>query len=127
MLIIKIVSFCFVALFLYMALKENKSNFSLYITLVAGILIFLVLTPQLSEIISFVRDISNKASIDMTYISIVLKIVAIAYLTSFCSDICKDAGAGSLASKVEFAGKILILSLSIPILMAVLDTILKIM
>ena len=63
----------------------------------------------------------------MVYIGIVLKILAIAYLSTFCSEICKDAGATSIASKVEFAGKILILALAIPILMAVLNSILQIL
>ena len=56
-----------------------------------------------------------------------MKILAIAYLASFASEICKDAGASTIGSKVEFAGKIMILSLAIPILMAVLDSILKIL
>jgi len=49
------------------------------------------------------------------------------HISSFCSEICRDAGESSIASKVEFAGKILILTLAIPILMAVMQTILKIM
>ena len=63
----------------------------------------------------------------VSYIEIILKILAIAYLASFCSEICNDAGAGSLASKVEFSAKIMILVLAIPILMAVLDSILQIL
>ncbi|GIM27952.1 stage III sporulation protein AD [Clostridium polyendosporum] len=127
MLIIKIVSFCFITLFLYLILKEQKSETAIYVSIVAGILIFLILVPQISEIINFIKDIATKANIDIIYIEIVLKIVAIAYLTSFCSEICKDAGAGSIATKVEFSGKIIILVLAIPILMAVLESILKIM
>ena len=65
--------------------------------------------------------------IDMVYIGVVLKILAIAYLATFCSEICKDAGAASIASKVEFSAKILILTLAIPILMAVLQSILQIL
>ena len=74
-----------------------------------------------------IKDIANKANIDTVYIGIVLKILAIAYITSFCSEICKDSGAGSIGSKVEFAGKIMILGLAVPILMAVLNSILQIL
>ncbi|GFP76707.1 stage III sporulation protein AD [Clostridium zeae] len=127
MLIVKIVGFCFVSLFLYLLLKERKSEISVFISIVAGILIFLVLIPQITQIIDFVNNMANKANIDTAYIGIVLKIVGIAYLTSFCSEICKDSGANSIASKVEFSGKVMILVLSIPVLMAVLDSILSIM
>ena len=97
------------------------------IVLVAGAGIFLYRIGQLGEVIDFTNDIANKANVDTVYIGIVLKILAIAYITSFCSEICKDSGAGSIGSKVEFAGKIMILGLAIPILMAVLDSILQIL
>lgn len=125
--IIKITLFTFTALFIYLLLKDKKSDVGMFIILATGIGIFLYMIGQLGEVIEFVRDIANKANIDTVYIGIVLKILAIAYITSFCSEICKDSGAGSIGSKVEFAGKIMILTLAIPILMAVLNSILQIL
>jgi stage III sporulation protein AD len=125
--IIKITLFAFTALFIYLLLKDKKSDVGMFIILATGIGIFLYMIGQLGEVIEFVRDIANKANIDTVYIGIVLKILAIAYITSFCSEICKDSGAGSIGSKVEFAGKIMILTLAIPILMAVLNSILQIL
>lgn len=125
--IIKIVSFALAALIIFMLLGERKKELAVLVAIVAGAIIFLALIDKLSEIINFIGTIADKANIDMVYIGIVLKILAIAYLSSFCSEICKDAGASSIASKVEFAGKILILALAIPILMAVLNSILQIL
>ena len=122
--IIKVAFFAFTALFIYLLLKQTKSDLGPLVILVAGAGI---LIGQLGEVIDFINDIANKANIDTVYIGIVLKILAIAYITSFCSEICKDSGAGSIGSKVEFAGKIMILGLAIPILMAVLDSILQIL
>ena len=125
--IIEVVSFALVALFIFMLLGERKKELAVLVAIIAGEIIFLALIDKLSEIINFINTIADKANIDMVYIGIVLKILAIAYLSSFCSEICKDAGASSIASKVEFAGKILILALAIPILMAVLNSILQIL
>lgn len=125
--IIKIVGFAFIALFLYLLMKDRKNEFAVFIALSAGIIIFLSLIGKLQEVILFVQAIANRANINTVYIGIVLKILAIAYLATFCSDICKDAGAGSIGSKVEFGAKLLILTLAIPILMAVLDSILQIL
>ena len=125
--IIKITLFAFTALFIYLLLKDKKSDVGMFIILATGIGILLYMIGQLGEVIEFIRDIANKANIDTVYIGIVLKILAIAYITSFCSEICKDSGAGSIGSKVEFAGKIMILTLAIPILMAVLNSILQIL
>ena len=125
--IIKVVSFALAALFIFMLLGERKKELAVLVAIIAGAIIFLALIDKLSEIINFINTIADKANIDMVYIGIVLKILAIAYLSTFCSEICKDAGATSIASKVEFAGKILILALAIPILMAVLNSILRIL
>ncbi|GAB6170328.1 stage III sporulation protein AD [Clostridium carnis] len=125
--ILKIVSFAFVALFIFILFKDKRNDLAVLISLAAGAIIFLFIITQLTDVISFIRNIADRANIDMVYIGIVLKILAIAYLASFCSEICKDAGAGSIASKVEFSGKVLILALAVPILMAVLDSILQIL
>ncbi|MDB1956285.1 stage III sporulation protein AD [Clostridium tertium] len=125
--IIKIVAFAFAALFMFLLFKDKRSDISTLISLSAGAIIFLVVITQLNDVIYFIKDIAYKANIDMVYIGVVLKILAIAYLATFCSEICKDAGAASIASKVEFSAKILILTLAIPILMAVLQSILQIL
>ena len=125
--IIKVVGFAFAAVFIYLLLKDKKSDVAFYVLVVAGILIFMYMIGQLGEVINFIDDIASKANINTVYIEIVFKILAIAYITSFCSEICKDAGASTIASKVEFSGKIMILALANPILKAVLDSILQIM
>lgn len=125
--IIKVAFFAFTALFIFLLLKDKKSEVGLFVVLAAGIGIFLYMIGQLGDVIDFIKEIANKANIDTVYIGIVLKILSIAYITSFCSEICKDSGAGSIGTKVEFAGKIMILGLAIPILMAVLNSILQIL
>lgn len=125
--IIKVVSFALVALFIYLIFKDRRSDVAVLISLAAGAILFLLVISSLSDIIYFIKEISSKANIDIVYIGVVLKILAISYLATFCSEICKDAGASSIASKVEFSAKILILTLAIPILMAVLQSILQIL
>ena len=125
--IIKVVSFALAALFIYLIFKERRGDVAVLISLAAGAMLFLLVISSLSDIIYFIKEISSKANIDIVYIGVVLKILAISYLATFCSEICKDAGASSIASKVEFSAKILILTLAIPILMAVLQSILQIL
>lgn len=125
--IIKIVLFTLVGLFIFMIFKNRRDDISIFIPIVVGALIFIMLIPKISSILVFLENLASKAKVDNLYIGTVLKIIGIAYIASFCSELCKDSGANSLASKVEFSGKILILILAVPILMAVLDSILKIM
>lgn len=125
--IIKIVAFAFMALFIVLVFKGRRDDLAVYISISVGIVIFLFMITKITVVLQFIQQLAVKANIDFIYLNTVFKILAIAYLASFCSEICKDAGQGSLGAKVEFAGKILILGLAIPILMAVLQSILKIM
>ena len=125
--ILKVVSFALTALFVYLLFKDRRSDIAVLISLVAGVILFLAILTSITDIIGFIKEISAKANIDIVYIGVVLKILAISYLATFCIEICKDAGASSIASKVEFSAKILILTLAIPILMAVLQSILQIL
>lgn len=125
--IIKIVAFAFTALFIVLVFKGRRDDLAVYISIAVGIVIFLFMISKITTVLQFIQQLASKANIDFVYLTTVFKILAIAYLASFCSEICKDAGQGSLGAKVEFAGKILILGLAIPILMAVLQSILKIM
>ncbi|WP_123053568.1 stage III sporulation protein AD [Clostridium sp. JN-1] len=125
--IIKIVTFAFIALFIVLLFKDRKSEIAVYVSLAAGICIFLFMISKITAVLQFIQELAIKANVDFAYLTTVFKILGIAYLASFCSQICKDAGQENIGTKVEFAGKILILTLAIPILMAVLQSILKIM
>lgn len=125
--IIKIVAFSFIALFIVLLFKGKRDDIAVQISIVAGIFIFFFLISKMTMVLQFLQQISLKANIDFVYLNTILKILGIAYLATFCSEICNDAGEKNIGSKVEFAGKILILVLAIPILMAVLQSILKIM
>ena len=125
--ILKIIGFIFIALFLYLLFKDKRGDLAILVLLCSGVMVFIYSIWQINEIITFLKSIAEKAGIDGLYLGVILKIIGIAYLASFCSEICKDAGAGTLASKVEFSGKLFILILAIPILMAVLNSILEIL
>ncbi|MGH4125671.1 MAG: stage III sporulation protein AD [Clostridium sp.] len=125
--IIKVVAFAFMALFIVFIFKDRRDDLAIQVSIAAGILIFLFMINKLTIIMSFLQTLANRANIDVVYLNTVFKILGIAYLASFCSEICRDAGENSIGAKVEFSGKILILVLAIPILMAVMQSILKIM
>jgi len=127
MLIVKIVAIAYITLFIMLLFRQSKNELNTLLTLTAGALILLIIIEPLKEIINFLIEIGDKANIDTVYIGIVLKILAIAYIASFSSALCKDANADSLAAQIDFSGKIMILVLAIPILMAVLNSILQIM
>ena len=125
--IIKIIAFSLVLLFIFIYFREEKPSIATQISLVGAVLILLFLLSPIGQVVNFLKDMSTKANIDSFYITLVLKIVGITYISTFAIEICKDAGAQGIASRIELAAKIIILVIAMPILMGVLDAILKIM
>ncbi len=71
------------------------------------------------------EKIAVNANINIVYVETILKIIGIAYIAEFAAQITKDAGQGAIASKIELAGKILILAMAIPILTVLIETIIQ--
>lgn len=90
-----------------------------------GCAIFLFLVDQIAAILDMVEKLATNANVNTVYIETILKIIGIAYIAEFAVQLTKDAGQGSIASKIELAGKILILSMAVPILTVLVETILK--
>ncbi|MCX5545920.1 stage III sporulation protein AD, partial [Paraburkholderia sp. CNPSo 3076] len=75
--------------------------------------------------IKMVERLSINAHVNMIYVETILKIIGIAYIAEFGAQITKDAGQGAIASKIELGGKVLILSMAIPILTVIIETIIS--
>ena len=82
---------------------------------------------ELKGIITILQSLASKASINATFLSLLIKITGIAFLAEFAVSICKDSGEGAIASKIEIGSKIIIISMSIPIISSLLEIILKIL
>lgn len=124
--IMKIVMIGIIAAVLSVLLKEEKPEIAILISIVTGLVIFVLLITKLNSVMSVLKYLASKANIDALYFSTILKVIAIAYITEFGAQICRDAGEGSIASKIELAGKVLIMVIAIPILAALMDIMIKI-
>ncbi len=125
--ITQIVGFGLVAAVLVIILRQYKPEIALLVSIAAGVALFLAVLGKIGAVIEVLQDLSRRANVNMVYLGAILKIVGIAYIADFGAQICRDAGEGALAAKIELAAKILILVLAIPIVMAVLDILMKIL
>lgn len=121
--IVRIVGLGLIATFLVLILKEQKPAFAFLLTAFVGALIFLYLIGQIERIISMLERLAVNADLNMIYVETILKIIGIAYIAEFGAQITKDAGQGAIASKIELAGKVLILLMAIPIITAIIKTV----
>ncbi len=125
--IVKIIGVAFIATFIIVLLKQYKPEFVIHVSILAGIIIFGMVVFKLSSIIELLQSLSNKLGVNSKFFMILIKITGIAYLSEFAVNVCKDSGETAIASKVEVAAKIIIIGMSIPIVAALLETIINIL
>lgn len=103
-------------------LKGMKGEYGVYLTAAAGFFIFFYGMGKLEAILEAVRKIQGYIQIDPVYLGTLIKMVGITYVSEFASGICKDAGFGALGTQIEVFGKLSILAVSTPILLALMET-----
>lgn len=125
--IAKVIGVGFIALIIIIILKQYKPEFTIYVSIIAGIIIIMMLSNQIKGILNLINEITAKTSINNQFIKILIKITGIAILTEFAVSVCNDSGESSIASKIDIGGKILIVSISVPIIQALMETVLKVL
>ena len=105
-------------------LKESRlPTLALLVTLAAGALIFLGLLPALAQLAAAFTALGESIGADGDYLQLMLKIIGLSYLAEFCAQLCRDAGQGAAAFKIELAAKTGVLLLALPALAAVISSV----
>ena len=125
--IVKIIGIGLIALIVVVILKQYKPEYAVYVSLIAGTLILAFSLSQVSGIIHLLQDLSSKANINSRFLGVILKITGIAMLTEFAVSLCEDSGEKSIAHKIDIGGKIMMITISLPIITTLLETILKVL
>lgn len=118
----KIAAVGIVSILLAIIFKKTREELSLYISIAACIFIFWGL-GKLEVILDAIKQIQKYININQSYVGILIKIIGITYLTEFSASLCKDSGYHAIGEQIELVGKLTILAMSMPILLAILETI----
>ncbi len=125
--ILQIAGVGLIATILAVILKQYREEIAIQISIVTGLIIFLFVVTKLDYVIKVLSSLAEKVDMDFIYFSTILKIIGIAYIAEFAAQVSRDAGENAIASKIELGGKVLIMVISMPILLSLLDLIIRIM
>lgn len=119
--IFKIVAFAIISAFLIILIKEQKPEIALLLTIISSIMLLIFALDKISGIFELLEELVSKSGINKEFLKIILKVTIIAYIVEFGKNICLDAGQSSIATKLEMAGKVIIVVLSLPIISSLLN------
>lgn len=125
--IVQIVALGLIVTVLALILKEQKPMFAFLLITFTGVVIFLFLLGKITTVIQMLEQLADRSQVNHVFFVTILKIIGIAYIAEFGAQVVRDAGQESIASKIELAGKILIMVMAIPIITVIIDTVMKLM
>ncbi len=111
------------AVLLAVQMKGTRAEYGTYLVMAAGCFIFFYGVSKMESILDAMRKIQEFVKINHVYLSTLIKMIGITYIAEFCSGICKDAGYGALGTQIEIFGKLSILAVGMPIVLALMETI----
>ncbi|MBO5088355.1 MAG: stage III sporulation protein AD [Lachnospiraceae bacterium] len=119
----KIVCGVLIGVLLAIKLKHLGSPLWVYLSLALSVFVLFYIINRLSFVMDFLDEILEDIGLESGYFEILIKIVGISYLCEFASNLCKESGFLSVASQIEIGGKLTMLVMSMPILLAIVDTV----
>lgn len=112
--IIIIASVALIAAILSLILKQYKPEYSLFISISAGVLIFLSVLAVIRPIMDYISSLTEQTGLSGVYAEVLIKSLAVCYITQLAADCCTDAGENAIAGKLHIAGRIAILLIALP-------------
>lgn len=111
-----------VSVLLAVQMKSTKGEYGTYLAAAAGCFIFFYGISKLETILDAMRQLQEMIRMNRIYLTALLKMTGITYIAEFASGICKDAGYGAIGTQIEVFGKLSILAVSMPIVLALMET-----
>jgi stage III sporulation protein AD len=120
--IIQIVGIALVVTSVGAILKQFRPEMAVQLTIIASVALFIIVMDKVTLVVDLLESMANQANISSYYLLIVLKIVGVAFIAELGSQICRDAGDGALAAKVDIAAKISVIVMAMPIITAIIQS-----
>ena len=121
----QIAAFAVCAAALALVMRRMRPEAATVLIVAAGALAGLMVLPHLAQIIDGVSALATEGGVQQAYITQLLKIGGISLLMDFAAQTCRDAGEDGLALKVELAGRVMLIGLSLPVMRTLLGQIMS--
>ena len=114
-----------ITVMLAVAVRQQKPEYAILVSLGGGIFILLMTLRELFPVFGQLDELFRITGMPNEFGEILLKSLGICFVTQIASDTCADAGERAMASKIEFAGRVCVLVVSLPLFKSVIDIAVK--
>ncbi|GEL77363.1 stage III sporulation protein AD [Tenuibacillus multivorans] len=125
MQMLQILMVVIVGALLIILVREKHETIGFLLIVITGVIVFIFILDKVAQLFDVVQQIVSRFNVSLLHLDTIFKVIGIAYITEFTSQLLKDADLEAIAIKVELVGKIFILLFALPIFIAVLETLMN--
>ena len=119
--VVKIFGVSIFAVAMIIVLKNQRPEMALMLSIATGVMIMLFAIYKMSSIVNILNELISKSGVNKDFLFIIVKVIGIAYIVEFGKNICIDAGQSAIATKLEMAGKVIIVVLTLPLISSLVN------
>ena len=120
--IVQVCGFALLGVITVVVLRVFRPEYATVAGIAVGLLLLAGALIPLADVLNSVTAMAEGTGFSV-YSSVILKSMGIGILAQTTADVCRDSGVGTIAAKVEFAAKLIILLLCAPIIKTLLSLI----
>ncbi len=105
-----------IAAVLCLVIRQYKPEMAIGVGIISGILLMGAAVVMLSPAVELLRSLTQSAGLDEGYAALLIKALAVCYITQLACDCCRDAGETAIAGRLELAGRAAVAVISLPVL-----------
>ena len=122
-MLFSIVGLALIAVSICLIFKKTNPEFSMLVSLIAGIIIFAIIIGKIYPIFYVINKWTSDFNLNNIYILTIIKTLGICYLTQLSSETCRDSRYSAIAIKIELTGKITIILMALPMFLDLMQII----
>ncbi|MCL2603685.1 MAG: stage III sporulation AC/AD family protein [Defluviitaleaceae bacterium] len=119
MAILQIIATGILCAVLALTVKKQRPEIALLITIASGVLLFIMVLPELAYAVSVFTQLGEMMDGGMRYVGLVLRVIGVAYMAELGASVCMDAGESAIAAKIDLAGRLIIIVMAMPIVIEI--------
>jgi stage III sporulation protein AD len=124
MMILQAIATGILCAILALTIKKHRPEIALLITLASGVLLFIMILPELAYAVGIFTQLGDMLDGGTRYVGLVLRVIGVAYMAELGASVCADAGESAIAAKIDLAGRVVILVMAMPVVLEIASMVL---
>lgn len=113
--LLQVAVFCLIATVLAMMLRQYRPEYAVFVSLACSVVAVLYLLQGIAQVAERMEALLESTLLSPELVQVVMKCLGVCILTELAGQTCRDAGEQAIGAKVELAGKVTLVLVSLPL------------